>query len=124
MQGVTNVMSGVGPVLQSVIQQLQATAAQAGQTAPARDPVAGAGANADVSASDSFASVLMHSIDKINALKQSAATQGQAFERGEPGIGINDVMVDMEKAGVAFEMGVQVRNRLVNAYKDIMNMQV
>jgi len=115
-------MSGVGPVLQSVIQQLQATAAQAGQTAPARDPVAGA--NADVNASDSFASVLMHSIDKIDALKQSAVTQGHAFERGEPGIGINDVMVDMEKAGVAIEMGVQVRNRLVNAYKDIMNMQV
>jgi flagellar hook-basal body complex protein FliE len=33
-------------------------------------------------------------------------------------------MVDMQKAGLAFEMGVQVRNRVVNAYKEIMNMQV
>ena len=66
----------------------------------------------------------MHSIDKIDALKQTAVAQGQAFERGEPGIGINDVVVDMEKAGLAMEMGVQVRNRVVSAYKDIMNMQV
>ncbi|MES1923768.1 flagellar hook-basal body complex protein FliE [Salinisphaera sp. T31B1] len=110
-------MSAVGPLLQNVVQQLQATAAQATTN---RDPIAHEAGYAP----DSFAAALMHSIDRVDALKQTAVAQGHAFERGEPGIGINDVMVDMEKAGVAFEMSVQVRNRVVNAYKDIMNMQV
>ena len=39
-------------------------------------------------------------------------------------IELNDVMVDMQKASVAFQMGMQVRNRLVTAYRDVMNMQV
>lgn len=109
-------MTVTASALQSVVQQLQATAAQAGTTA--KQPVA------TQEQGPSFADALMHSIDRIDALKQTAITKGHAFERGVPGIGINDVMVDMEKAGVAFEMGVQVRNRVINAYKDIMNMQV
>lgn len=109
-------MSVSGVNLNSVLQQLQATAAQTGvnptpKTAPA---------NPDVD----FSNALGAAIDRIDALKQTAVAQGQAFERGEPGIGINDVMVDMQKASLGFEMGVQVRNRVVNAYKEIMNMQV
>ena len=47
-----------------------------------------------------------------------------SIKAGAPGVELNDVMVDMQKASVAFEMGKQVRNRLVTAYKDVMNMQV
>ena len=49
---------------------------------------------------------------------------GASFQAGDPNVALNDVMVDMQKADVAFQMGVQVRNRLVGAYKEIMNMQV
>lgn len=71
-----------------------------------------------------FAEALKNSIDQINDLKASAKAQSRAFQAGAPGVELHEVMVDNQKAGLAFEMGVQVRNRLVSAYKDIMNMPV
>lgn len=108
-------MSVSGVSLNNVLQQLQATANQA-TAKPVAAPNEGGKAD--------FSNALVAAIDKIDGMKQGAAAQGHAFERGVPGVGINDVMVDMQKAGLAFEMGVQVRNRVVNAYKEIMNMQV
>ena len=114
-------VSGVS-TLNNVLQQLQSTAAQAGAK-PTSAPTAAQKVNESPDKVD-FSNALVAAIDKIDGMKQSAVAQGQAFERGAPGVGINDVMVDMQKAGLAFEMGVQVRNRVVNAYKEIMNMQV
>ena len=39
-------------------------------------------------------------------------------------VSLNDVMIEMQKANISFQTGVQVRNRLVTAYQDIMNMTV
>lgn len=105
------------PSIQSVIEQMQTLSTQAmgdqkGQQVAKQ--VGGGG----------FADELQNSIERINQLQQQSAEQTRAFESGEPGIALNDVMVDSEKAGLAFEMGVQVRNRLVSAYKEIMNMQI
>lgn len=102
---------GMGPLLQ----QMQAAAQQAGS---------GADNKASAAPMPSFAEALTHSIDQINALKTDAMNAGKAYESGAPGVGLNNVMVDMAKADVATNMGIQVRNRVVNAYKDIMNMQV
>ncbi|VTP63971.1 Flagellar hook-basal body complex protein FliE [Serratia rubidaea] len=41
-----------------------------------------------------------------------------------PGISLNDVMVDLQKSSVSLQLGIQVRNKLVAAYQDIMGMQV
>ena len=86
------------------------------------------GADPDLSfkavSADGFASELHDSILRINQMKQASDAKLAAFQAGDPNVALNDVMVDMQKASVAFEMGVQVRNRLVTAYKDIMNMQV
>ncbi|MDK1009411.1 flagellar hook-basal body complex protein FliE, partial [Cronobacter sakazakii] len=41
-----------------------------------------------------------------------------------PGGALNDVMVDLQKSSISLQMGIQVRNKLVAAYQDIMNMQV
>jgi len=38
-------------------------------------------------------------------------------------VALNDVMVDLQKANVAFQTGVQVRNKLVSAYQEMMSMQ-
>ena len=46
-----------------------------------------------------------------------------ASELGKPGVALNDVMVDLQKANVAFQTGLQVRNRLVTAYQEVMNLQ-
>lgn len=104
--------------MQSVLQQMQSLSAQAAgqqERGQAVSTVVGSG---------SFIEELQSSVARINQLQQHASTQKRAFEAGVPGIALNDVMVDSQKASVAFEMGVQVRNRLVSAYKEIMNMQV
>lgn len=104
--------------IQSVLQQMQSLSAQA-----AGQPAKGQALSATVGAG-SFAEELQASVARINQLQQHAAVQKRAFEAGVPGVSLNDVMVDSQKASIAFEMGVQVRNRLVSAYKEIMNMQV
>jgi flagellar hook-basal body complex protein FliE len=71
-----------------------------------------------------FAEELRSSIDRISELQAAAKAKGKAFQAGEAGISLPEVMVESQKASVAFQAGVQVRNRLVNAYKEIMNMQV
>jgi flagellar hook-basal body complex protein FliE len=99
--------------IQSVLQQMRTTAVQSG-LAPAPAPQA-------VSAGG-FGAELQRSLDSISGAQQRAYGQAEAFELGRPGVALNDVMVDLQKANVAFQTGVQVRNRLVAAYQEIMNL--
>jgi len=71
-----------------------------------------------------FAAVLKSSIEQVNATQAQAQSMTQAFELGTPGVQLHDVMISLSKANVSFQQMVQVRNRLVSAYQDIMNMQV
>ncbi|WP_110651069.1 flagellar hook-basal body complex protein FliE [Salinicola peritrichatus] len=105
------------PAIQAALQQMQALSAQAsGQNAGSSSP--------SDQAPGSFAGELQASLGRINQMQQSANQQAMSFQAGDPDVALNDVMIDMQKASVAFEMGVQVRNRLVTAYKDVMGMQI
>lgn len=97
-----------------MLRQMQALAAQSG----------GAAAPKAAAVQDGFAKALVHSIDRIDALKSQSVAAGQAYERGTPGVGLDQVMVSVARADVALNMGVQVRNHVVSAYREIMNMQV
>lgn len=103
--------------IQAVVQQMNALASQATglQKGSLVSTAVGKGG---------FAGELHNSIQRINQLQQNARTKVRAFEAGDPDVSLPDVMVDVQKSGLAFQMGVQVRNRLVSAYRDIMNMQV
>lgn len=98
--------------IESVLQQMRATAAQSGFAPPASASAQAGG----------FASELRRSIDSISDTQQRAYGQAEAFELGKPGVALNDVMVDLQKANVAFQTGLQVRNRLVAAYQEVMNL--
>lgn len=98
--------------IESVLQQMRLTALQSAQTfAPASAPAGG-----------SFAAELQRSLASISSAQQHAEGQAQAFELGQPGVALNDVMVDLQKANLAFQTGLQVRNRLVAAYQEIMSL--
>lgn len=56
--------------------------------------------------------------------KPHLACRQKNLPPGEPGIALNDVMTDMQKASVSMQMGIQVRNKLVSAYQEVMSMQV
>jgi flagellar hook-basal body complex protein FliE len=71
-----------------------------------------------------FGAVLKTSLDQVNQTQQTATRLAQDFETGAPNVSLTDVMVSMQKANIAFQATVQVRNKLVSAYHDIMNMQV
>ena len=71
-----------------------------------------------------FSSLMRNAINEVNAQQQAAAKMSDAFERGTPGVELTDVMIQMQKASVSFEAITQVRNRLVSAYQDIMNMPI
>ncbi len=71
-----------------------------------------------------FASLLSKGIDQVNQTEQKATQLSAAFQRGEPGVELPQVMIEMQKANVSFRALTEVRNRLVSAYQEIMNMQV
>lgn len=75
-------------------------------------------------AASGFAGELQASLQRINQLQQTAGRQANAFQAGSSEVSLSEVMADSQKASVAFQMGVQVRNRLLTAYKDVMAMQV
>jgi flagellar hook-basal body complex protein FliE len=82
------------------------------------------GAPGAAAAGASFASVLRTSLAEVNASQQQAADLATRFQQGAPDVGLPEVMISIQKASLQFEAITQVRNRLVAAYQEIMNMQV
>lgn len=72
----------------------------------------------------SFSQVLGDSIDAVNQTQQKASALAEAFESGDPNVDLAEVMISLQKANVSFTAMTEVRNKLVNAYQDIMNMPV
>ena len=74
--------------------------------------------------SGGFAAELSRSLQRVSLAQNDAALQARAFQAGEPGVSLNDVMIDMQNASLAFQATVQIRNRLVAAYQEIASMPV
>lgn len=72
---------------------------------------------------DSFAGTLRQAIDGVNSAQVKSADISAAYERGEV-TDVAKVMLARQEAGVAFEATLQVRNKLLSAYQDIMRMGV
>jgi flagellar hook-basal body complex protein FliE len=70
---------------------------------------------------DGFSGALKSALDSVSATQQKAEGLSEAYERGET-TDIAKVMLARQEAGVAFEATLQVRNRLLTAYQDIMRM--
>ena len=71
-----------------------------------------------------FAQVLKNSIDQVNQTQQQAETMAANFAAGDSSANLHEVMVSLQQANVSFQEMVQVRNKLVMAYHDVMNMSV
>ncbi|MFK3661115.1 flagellar hook-basal body complex protein FliE [Scandinavium sp. NPDC088450] len=98
--------------IEGVLTQMQAAASVARNQAVEEQP------------SISFAGQLSSALDRISETQNSAKAQAEKFAMGEPGIALNDVMTDLQKSSVSLQMGIQVRNKLVAAYQEMMSMQV
>lgn len=71
-----------------------------------------------------FTSVLKNSLDQVNHTQQHATRLARDFEMGAPGANLTDAMISLQKANISLQYTLQVRNKLVAAYQDIMNMPV
>ena len=71
----------------------------------------------------SFASAFQGALQKVNTLQEQEDVATEAYERGEI-TDIATVAIIQQRASISFEATLQVRNKLMSAYKDIMNMPV
>jgi len=70
-----------------------------------------------------FAEVLGNLLNDVNGLQQESAQIQQAFLNGEP-VELHQIMIKAEQAGIATDLLLEIRNRLVTAYNEIMRMPV
>lgn len=101
----------------SLLSQMRSLAAQAG-------PDAASPAAPDTVPKTSFSDVLGSSIESVNAAQARASELAATFETGAGNVDLADVMISVQKASLSFQAMTEVRNKLVSAYQEIMNMPV
>jgi flagellar hook-basal body complex protein FliE len=72
----------------------------------------------------SFSDALKAQLDNVSKAQDQADDMGKKFAAGDDSVSLSDTMIAMQKASITFQATVQVRNKLVSAYHEIMNMQV
>lgn len=103
--------------IDQLLGQMRATAALAAGKPAEAGP-------ADASGGVDFAHALKSAIDSVNTQQQSANGMAEKFAAGDSNTNLHEVMIELQKASVSFQEMIQVRNKLVSAYQDMMNMQV
>jgi flagellar hook-basal body complex protein FliE len=71
-----------------------------------------------------FANLMKNSVDHISTMQNQATALADAYEAGDKGVDLTKVMLEVQKAGLAFRAMTEVRNKLVDAYTQVMNMSV
>jgi flagellar hook-basal body complex protein FliE len=116
--------------IEAMMAQLKAAATK--PAAPALGPgslggVGGIGNAAPVNEGPSkvsFSDALKNSLQQVSNSQKHAEELGNRFAMGDESVSLSDTMIAMQKSSIAFQATVQVRNKLVSAYHEIMNMQV
>ena len=120
---VGGINSGQIDSMLAMLRNMSAQASPASSIANAVTPVADTGSSGG-SAKVSFADALKNSLGEVNQIQQKAQDMGDQFASGNDNISISDVMIATQKANISLQTTVQVRNKMVAAYTDIMNMQI
>jgi len=71
-----------------------------------------------------FANLMKNSIDHVATMQNQATALANAYEAGDKSVDLTKVMLEVQKAGLAFHAMTEVRNKLVDAYTQVMNMSV
>ncbi|WP_374580702.1 flagellar hook-basal body complex protein FliE [Pseudoduganella sp.] len=103
--------------IQAMIAQLKAAATRPAATPPAIQ-------TEKVAPKPDFTDAMKGALDAVQASQTKAEGLTKRFQMGDDSVNLSDVMISMQKASINFQATVQVRNKLVQAYHDIMNMQV
>ena len=101
--------------INQVLAQMRVLSAKAASEQPSVGETAGG---------PSFSSLLSESIDKVNDTQQHANELAKSFDAGDANVDLPEVMIALQKASLSFDAMTQVRNKLLSAYQEIMNMPV
>ncbi len=71
-----------------------------------------------------FGSMLSDSLQSVNQLQKQSGALQTAFEKGDPGVSLPEVMIASQKSSVAFQATVEIRNKMVDAYQEVMRMSI
>jgi flagellar hook-basal body complex protein FliE len=71
-----------------------------------------------------FANLMKNSIDQVAGMQNQATALANAYEAGDKSVDLTKVMLEVQKAGLAFHAMTEVRNKLIDAYTQVMNMSV
>jgi len=118
----------MSPSVNSTLSQTRSYQPQASQSLPAADVARSnaidglAGVRPATAPVANFTDTLQGALADVNRAQQVSGALAAAFERGEPGADLAKVMVASQQSQLAFRATVEVRNRLVQAYQDVMNM--
>ncbi len=108
--------------IEAMVAQLKAAAAR---SQPVINPLAGGASSVEKSATRvDFSQALKASLDNVASAQNHADQLGQKFTLGDDSVNLSDLMISMQKASISFQATVQVRNKVVSAYQEMMNMQV
>jgi flagellar hook-basal body complex protein FliE len=107
--------------IQQVLAEMRALQTRASGVSDA--PAAGAAGAAGAQTTD-FASLLKGTMDNIATMQNQASSLAQSYEAGDKGVDLTNVMLEVQKAGLAFRAMTEVRNKLVDAYTQVMQMSV
>ena len=113
--------------IEAMMAQLKAAATK--PAAPTLGPGALVGLGAPAALNEgpskvSFSDALKNSLEQVSNSQKSAEDLGNRFAMGDNSVSLSDTMIAMQKSSIAFQATVQVRNKLVSAYQEMMNMQV
>ena len=92
--------------------------------APSSVGAGGTGATEAAAGGPSFASALGDALKSVSQAQRGASELQRQFQSGVEGVSLEETMIAMQKAQVGFQAALAVRNRLVSAYTDVMNMSV
>jgi len=112
--------------IDSVLAQIRSMSAQTSASIkPASQAVASIQpGNSNAVQGPAFGDLFKQGIDSVNSTQQQAGALAESWERGDSGVDLARVMIESQKAQVSFRALTEVRNRLVSAYQDIMNMSI
>jgi len=105
-----------------VLSQIRTLQAQTRNATQAITPDAGAAVGRADAPANGFGSLLRNAVDSVAGAQNTAAEAQKRFELGDPNTDLATVMLATSKSQVSFKAMVEVRNRMVSAYQDIMNM--
>ena len=105
----------VGISMTHLLAEMQRLAATADARPPTAEPL---------ESQQGFAALLKSSIDAVNQAQTTAYGMAAALERGDKSVALPEVMIALQKANLSFQAMTEIRNRLVTAYQEVMNMPI